>query len=187
MASLTADGLILKGLSSMRNLLACRGRRVTEYILCLHRSAGYFMTEFAAAGTVAGLISLSISCCAGLANYYSDFNSCSDELNYMVISLEELRSLCQTIDSQLQGRNQVQEPTAQVVRLIAQCRDKVQELDVTLFECRKTKLSQDTTTKMTLFQAKALYPFKKKTLQRLKETVDDVHKNLGSALQILQM
>ena len=140
------------------------------------------------AGSVVGLISLSISCCEGLTKYYSDYRSHSDEVNHMIANIDELKIICQNVQIELQGRINPQErATQQAVRLIDTCLENVRKLDDALVKCRATTLPQDLTAKIMAFRAKALYPFRKRTLQTLIRAVDDVHKNLGSALQMLQL
>ena len=146
------------------------------------------MAELATAGSVVGIISLGISCCEGLTRYYSEFKSRSDEVNNLISNIDDLRVICRSIDHELQKRIQLQENTAQqALRLIAKCLDNVKHLEDALTKCRITPLPQAFADRLAVLRVKALYPFRKKTLPALKEAVDDVLKNLGSALQILQL
>jgi uncharacterized protein YoxC len=146
------------------------------------------MAELAIVGSVIGSLSLSIQCCEGLTNYYSDYKSYSDEINRILQRTDELKITCHNLERELQGRTQSIEPTAQqAIRLIATCQDNIQKLDHALSQCRSTQMPQNLTAKIQLFRAKSLYPFKKRTLQTLEEAVNSVQRNLGSALQTLQL
>lgn len=146
------------------------------------------MAELAIVGTVGGLISLSIQCCEGLTNCYSDYRSYSDDINQNLQHIDELKIICHNLDRELQRCTLPIEPTAQqAIRLITSCQDNIQKLDDTLSQCRTTQLPQNFTIKIKILRTKALYPFKKRTLQTLKEAVNGVQRNLGSALQTLQL
>ena len=143
------------------------------------------MAELATAGSVVGLLSLSIQCCEGLTKYYSDYRSYSDEIHRISQHIDELGIICRNLESELQRLTQ---PTAQqVIRLIADCQNNIQKLAHTLNRCRTIQLPQNLDTKLRFSGAKALYPFKKRTLQTLEEAVSDAQRNLGSALQTLQL
>ncbi|KAL8722591.1 MAG: hypothetical protein Q9225_000947 [Loekoesia sp. 1 TL-2023] len=146
------------------------------------------MAELATAGSVIALISLGIQCCDGLTTYYSNYRSYSDEINQISQHIDELKIVCHNLERELQRRTQTIDPTAQqAIRLIANCRNNIQKLDDTLNQCRTTQLPQNFAAKIQMFRAKALYPFKKRTLQTLEEAVESVQRNLGSALQTLQL
>ena len=146
------------------------------------------MAELATAGSIVGLISLSIQCCEGLTKYYSDYKSCSEEINQIILSTDELRLTCQNIEGELQRLSQTQQPVIQqIIRLIASCRTGMQNLNDALGQCISTQLPSKLPAKLQQFRVRALYPFKKRTLQTLKDTVHGLQNNLQSALLILQM
>lgn len=146
------------------------------------------MAELATAGSVVGLISLSIQSCQGLTSYYSIWKSYDEEIRQTYQSVEDLRIICENLEHELQRIPQVQEPAAQqVVRLIVSCQDGIQSLRHALDRCHSTQVSHSFAERIELYRARALYPFRKQTLQILKDTVQSIQGNLGSALQILQM
>ena len=146
------------------------------------------MAELAVAGSVVGLVSLSIQCCEGLTSYYSDFRSCSDEMNRTLQHMNEVTTICRNLERELQGRAQSTDPTSQqVIRLITSCHDNIQKLEHALNQCRITHLPANFTAKVQLFHAKMLYPFRKRTLRSLEEAVHSVQTNLGIALQTLEL
>lgn len=146
------------------------------------------MAELAAAGSVVGLISLSIQSCQGLTSYYSAWRSYDEQISQTYRYVDELRLTCEHLERELQNISQIQKPAVeQVVELIASCQDEIHSLRYALDRCHSTHLPQSLGEKIVLHRARLLYPFKKQTLQTLKGTVHDIQGNLGSALQVLQL
>ena len=146
------------------------------------------MAELATAGSLVGLISLSIQSCQGLTSYYFAWRSYDQQISATHHSLHELRITCENLERELQRVTQYQEPAVQqVVRLIASCRDGINTLHHALEQCHSTQIPQTLNAKIELYRARALYPFRKQTLQTLKDIVHSIQGNLSSALQILQL
>lgn len=146
------------------------------------------MAELAAAGSVVGLLSLSIQSCQGLTSYYSAWKSYDEQIRQTYRNVEELKVTCENLERELQRITQVQEPAVQqVVRLIVSCQDGIQSLRHALDRCDSIQVPHSLAERIEIYRARALYPFRKQTLQILKDTVQGIQGNLGSALQILQM
>ena len=146
------------------------------------------MAELATAGSLVGLISLSIQSCQGLTSYYSAWKSYDEQIGHTHRNLDELRITCENLERELQRITQDQEPVVQqVVRLIASCQDGINSLRHALEQCQSVQIPDTLTAKIKLYRARALFPFRKQTLQRLKDTVHSIQGNLSSALQILQL
>lgn len=146
------------------------------------------MAELATAGSLVGLISLSIQSCQGLTSYYSAWKSYDEQIGHTHRNLEELRTTCETLELELQRITQYQEPAVQqVVRLIASCRDRINNLHHALEQCRSVQIPHTLAAKLELYRARALYPFRKQTLNTLKDNVHSVQSNLSSAMQVLQV
>ena len=146
------------------------------------------MAEVATAGSIVGLISLSIQSCQGLTSYYSAWKSYDEQIGQTYRNLDELRITCENLKSELQRIIQHQEPAVrQVVRLIASCQDGINSLGHALDQCRSSTVPHTLGARIDAYRARALYPFRKETLQTLKGTVHDIQSNLSSALQTLQL
>lgn len=146
------------------------------------------IAELATAGSLVGLISLSIQSCQGLTSYYSAWKSYDEQIGHTYRILDELRTTCEILKHELQRITQYQEPAVQqVVRLIASCQDGINGLRHALEECHSAQMPHNLTAKLELYRARALYPFKKQTLKTLKDNVHSVQGNLSSALQVLQL
>ena len=146
------------------------------------------MAELATAGSLVGLISLSIQSCQGLTSYYSAWKSYDEQIGHIHRNLDELRITCENLERELQRIVQDQEPAVrQVVRLITSSQDGINSLRHALKQCHTVQIPHSLTAKIKVCRARALFPFRKQTIQRLKDTVHDTHGNLDRALQILQL
>ncbi len=146
------------------------------------------MAELATAGSVVGLISLGIQSCQGLTSYYSAWKSYDEQISQTYRNIDELMITCENLERELQRMTVDQNPAVrQVVRLITSCQDGIHDLCYALGQCRSTKVPHSLDAKIKLFRARALYPFRKQTLQTLIDSVHSIQGNLGSALQILQL
>ena len=146
------------------------------------------MAELATAGSLVGLISLSVQSCQSLTSYYSAWKSYDEQIGHTHRNLDELRITCENLEQELQRITQYQEPAVQqVVRLIISCRDGINSLRYALEHCQSVRIPDSLTAKIKVCRARALFPFRKQTLQRLEDTVHHIQGNLGSALQILQL
>ena len=154
----------------------------------LERTKSLSMAELAAAGSVVGLISLSIQSCQGLTSYYSAWKSYDEQISQTYRNVNELKILCESLGRELQRITHYQEPAVQQVnRLIASCQDGIKSLRDALDKCHSTQVPHNLATRIELHRVRALYPFKRQTLQSLRDTVDGIQRNLGTAVQILQM
>lgn len=146
------------------------------------------MAELATARSVVGLISLSIQSCQGLTSYYSAWKSSDEDIRQIYQNVEELKITCEGLERELQRITQAQElAVQQVVKLIVSCQHGIQSLRHALDRCHSTKVPHSLAERMEIYRARALYPFRKQTLQVLKDNLQSIQGNLGSALQILQM
>ena len=147
------------------------------------------MAELATAGSIVGLISLSIQACEGLTIYYNDYRSQSEEIKSIFQHVEDLKNLCENLKLELRRRSRrSSEPLDnQVTHLISSCRDGISELESVLKKCSTTKKPASRAARLDQLRLRIAYPFKKSTIQRLNDSVHRVQRNLQSALQIVQM
>ena len=147
------------------------------------------MAELATAGSIVGLVSLSIQACEGLTRYYNDYRSQSEEINSLFQRVEDLKNMCENLKRELRRRlRQTLEPLDdQVAKLISSCRDGISDLESALKTCSTTKKPASRVARLNQLRLRIAYPFKKSTIQRLNEYVHRVQGNLQSALQVVQM
>ena len=146
------------------------------------------MAELAAAGSLVGLISLGIQSCQGLTSYYSAWKSYDEQISQTYRNVNELRITCENLERELRRIDRDQAPAVeQVSRLIVSCQDGIDSLRYALQRCHSTQIPQNLAAKIHSYRSRALYPFRKQTLQSLRDTVHNMQGNLSFALQILQL
>lgn len=146
------------------------------------------MAGIGEAATVAAIVSLSIQCCENLHKYYADFRSHSQDIHQFLQEVDHLRTFGQNLELLIQARAQSQDPcTQQVTELIEKIRDNVQKLEEAVRLCHATPLPHDVASKVGAARTRVLYPFKKRTIQTLRDAVKSTHAILRGALQLLQL
>ena len=137
-------------------------------------------------GSVIGLLSFGIQAYQGLTSYYHAWRSWDDDIDQIHRDIEELKATLENLYYELQkSKHHEEKVVLQIVRLIGVCKDDIDTLQDTLKQCHKKTSTLKFSARFERSRARALYPFKKQTLQTLKDRVHSVQKNLGSALQIL--
>ena len=135
-----------------------------------------------------GFVSLGIQSCEGLAKYYSDYKSYDEEIGCIYYQIEELKTVCENLRIELGKRGLYHEAIVQqVARLIVSSQGGIERLKDALDQCHSAGNPQTLAAKLQRYRSKAAYPFKKQTLQELKNTVQSTQGILQSALQILQL
>ena len=148
------------------------------------------MAELATAGSVVGLISLCIQACHGLSSCYASWRSHDKDISQIYRDIDELRVTCENLEHELQKYTHERESAMQqVVRLIASCRSGIESLGNAAKKnnTRNSDKLETISGKMKLLRIKSLYPFTKRELIELRETVRSTRDNLRDALQTLQL
>lgn len=143
---------------------------------------------FSVAGSAVGVISLGISVCQGLVNYYSAFKGQDDEVGEIVGKVERLRDLLEVLQHRLSSpRHRYSVSVTKVEQNIVACAMSLKKLDETLSKCTQESTPDDLRHKLRATSRRMLYPFKQKTLQDLSATVSQCQSDLATAMHILQM
>ncbi|KAH9215897.1 hypothetical protein DL95DRAFT_460743 [Leptodontidium sp. 2 PMI_412] len=148
------------------------------------------------AGSAVGIISLGIQLCNGIISYYNGYRRQDADLDKTLQSLETLKGLLISLDAPLNGLASSSQaftaPAMNVEECITQCNTSLVELQNYLDKCRdvlpagsKSKRSLGDTFKIQV--KKALFPFRRDSLDSLKDNVDRVRKNLDTAFDILHL
>ena len=139
-------------------------------------------------GTIIGIVSLGLQSCQGLASYYSSWKSYDEEIRQTHRGVDELMLNCEILSSILQETIHDRGlAVLQVVRLITLCQEDIESLRDTLRQCQRTQLPHNLAARFERYRTRALYPFKKKTILRLKVAVHNALGNLQLALYILNL
>lgn len=134
------------------------------------------------AGSAVGVISLGISVCQGITNYYSVFKGQDSEVDNMVGKVERLTKLLETLQHRLtKTRYEHSVSVESVEQNIVACAAALRNMNQILSKCEQDREGFKVITR------KMLYPFKQKTLQDLIASVSQCQRDLATAMQILQM
>ena len=146
------------------------------------------MAELALAGSVAGLISLSIQTCKGLTSYYHDFKTRDEQISSTYFKIDNLRKTCEILSDEMQKIDNLQNTAAQNVdECISQCQNGIEKLQEHLRKCHSSPQPHDAGRAIISIRSRVFYPFRKRTLDDLKNTADEVQANLHRALQVLNL
>ena len=141
------------------------------------------------AGSVVSLISLGIQATQSLVSFYKSYSNRDSELIGITERLEDLREIFHSLEKTLSDRKFQTEEQGLVERIetsISNCNELIQELKD---ECQKFSSTSSTGIKTVVKVAgrRAIYPFRRSTLQKLDEDISDIRDNLAAALQALNL
>ena len=141
------------------------------------------------AASVAGLVSLGITISQSLVDFYTAYKDLDSDLNGTVKRLESLLEIFSYLGETVSNR-----------KFQADERDLVKNIEASISECDKLihelqdeweKLSKTSSggvkAAIRLAGRRVTYPFRKSTLQKIDEDIDEIRANLSSALGVLQL
>ncbi|MCJ1408800.1 hypothetical protein MMC19_002876 [Ptychographa xylographoides] len=135
---------------------------------------------------VVGILSLGIQVTQGLTTYYGLWKSHEDTLIHHDIRLDQLEKslgILQTSISKLDHKDSL--ATQNVASTIVACENGMKKLKSSLDQCRLSPAQPGLHHRVRDTSRKALFPFKKATLDSLRSTVTELQSNVDNALQIL--
>lgn len=141
------------------------------------------------ASGIAGLLSLGIQVTQSLITFYSAYKNRDNDLAKIIRNSEGLQRIFQSLESAVQAR-QSQPDAFELLRgvdkAVQGCQEIIEELEK---ECREFHKDPDSSWKSHIQVAgrRAAYPFRKSTLQKLEEDINEIHRNLSIALDVLQL
>ncbi|KAL8856106.1 MAG: hypothetical protein Q9178_007301 [Gyalolechia marmorata] len=148
------------------------------------------MAEFAAAASAAGLASLGIQCCKGLTTYYNSYKAYDEQIGAILEQIRVLAALFEKLERVL-SRNAANSSQAsslqQVDGILHMCRGRLQTLQSFLEKCQSVALPNSIAVLLQKIKARALFPFKEKTLLTLRENVQSLRDDIQFALSVLQI
>lgn len=148
------------------------------------------MTDpFSVAAGAAGLISLGVKVTESLVEFYTTYKNQDSDVARLANKLEDLLHIFRILHDTLQSRKfrpNDQSLVEKVESFIHRCQDLIQELRD---ECNKLEKASKNSIKdmIKITGRRAAYPFRKSTLQKLDEDIDDIRDNLSLALDMLQL
>ena len=141
------------------------------------------------AASVAGLISLGIQVSQSLVDFYNSYKDLDSDVEGTMKRLESLLDIFCYLDKTISNRKfqaDERDLIKNIEASIKACDELVQELQD---ECKKFSKTSSNGVKATIRIAgrRATYPFRKSTLQKIDEDIDEIRANLSSALRVLQL
>ena len=184
----------------MQLLVGFVGREGCVYIYRTHRKKSsqrplaiestYPMTDpLSVTGSAAGLISLGIQVTQSLVDFYDSYKALDSDLFAITQKLECLLEIFCSLEKAISDRN-FQEDERELIKnietSIKACDELIQELQDECKKLNKTS-SNGLEPAVRIAGRRAKYPFRKSTLQKLDEDIDEIRTNLSFALGVLQL
>ena len=138
-------------------------------------------------GSVSDLVSIGITLCQGLVQYYGSYMSCESDISTVLVSAIALSN------SLTQLGNATRSPMfrADIVTILKSsataCQSGITALEKKLNKIETTPKPTGPWHRVKHHARKAMYPFKESTLAKLREIITDLRGNLTAAINVLQM
>jgi hypothetical protein len=141
------------------------------------------------AGSAVGLISLGIRVTESLVAFYNSYKDLDSDIVGMTRKLDCLLEIFYPLRKAISDRNFREDERGLIENIetsIKECAALVEELQD---ECKKFIKTSSNGVKAAVRNAgrRAAYPFRKSTLQKIEEDIDEIHSNLSFTLGILQL
>lgn len=133
------------------------------------------------AASAAGLVSLGLSVCSGLLDYYSAWKDQHSEVSTMCELLASLSRTFELLYEKVQHPLLDRRSVDLVTESIISCAAGIQGLQAKLEKIRGAKSGMNARFK------KAQYPFQQKTLEKLFRTISDLRSDLSQVTNTLQL
>lgn len=145
---------------------------------------------FSVAGSAVGVISLGITVAQGLINYYTAYKDRDEDIKSLITQLRRLEDTFVAVRGGISNTKNVfsQSVTSRLEAALKECANDLEALKkksqkIKESGCQKGKLAG----KIHDGVKKLGYPFKKSTLEKLKEICDELNDHLVTAMNCLQM
>lgn len=137
-------------------------------------------------GVAIGLVSLGLEVCQGLTKYYESWKTHDDDIRRALEKIDSLHSTLRALERILNQPDFSSLSTVQNVQsIIVPFQTGINEVQDILDKCRSTTAGLNSKDKLHSIRKKALYPFKRDTLQSLEASVAQLHGTLNTAVQVV--
>ena len=135
-----------------------------------------------------GLLSLGIEVCKGILSYYRSWRSSESDVTGMYVSIEALAKTLVLLGSVIQKGNFGRHVVENVEKNIRSTEDGIRSLSKKLDKINLLPGANNSLVEKTKVPLrKAIYPFKKSVLVKLRELATDLRDDLALSLDILQV
>lgn len=145
------------------------------------------MEVVSASSGVAGLVTLGITVCQGLLDYYDSWKHAETQVAHMYASIEALSKTLKLLESTVQHESFDRDIKVRVEECIKSAEMGFQSLRRKLDKVQLVSSQESWKTKATFQIRRTMFPFKESTLARLKELGNELRDDLSLALSLLQI
>lgn len=135
----------------------------------------------------AGLISLGITVCQGLLDYYHSWRDAEDQVAHMYTSIDALTETFRLLGSAIENKVFSRDSVQRVEESIRSAERGLESLRKKLEKIRLVPLQLGWKAKGMAQFRRTLFPFKESTLAKLKELGIELRQDLTLALEVLQI
>jgi hypothetical protein len=136
------------------------------------------------ASGVAGIVSLGLTACQGLLNFYNFYKAYDNDIRNTTSKIQSLTNMLEALERLVKDDGFNNAETGSYMMLvtdsIVSCRHGMRKLDEVLDKCNRNNpcgVSKDN-----WFRTKMIYPFRQNTLMTLNNTIAGLQHNLDTAL-----
>lgn len=138
--------------------------------------------------SVVGVISLGIQVCQGLVSYYESWKSFDDDIAHLHASIGGLKTTLENLEHTLpKFRNSNANLVTDIEKKIISSAHGIHQLEKVLTKCQSSISANIVQQKGYRIVQKTFYPFKKATLQEVRNQVIDLEHNLEISLHCLTL
>lgn len=137
-------------------------------------------------GTALGIVSLGIQVCQGLIDYYQAWQSVDAEVGDAQRNIAELIKTLYVVDNAMRATNSSSDAASRVRDTLLSCDEGISKLEKKLRKIHRTA-PQNVPEVLQSAGLRLVYPFRKSTIEKLKEIVQDLLRHLSIAIQLLHL
>ena len=145
------------------------------------------MEALGVASGAAGVLSVAITVCQSLLEYYHSWKDAEDNVAKTYVSVEELTKILKLLATAIESKEFSGEIVSQIQDSIQSAAESLRSLGKKLDKVRIVTLQKDWKDKAKAQFRRTLYPFKESTLVKLRELTSEARNNLSIALNLLQV
>jgi len=136
---------------------------------------------------VTSLVSLGISICQGILDYYSSWKDAESDVRRMYVSTEALSKTFMLLRLSIENKKFGRDVVARVEESIDSCESGIEHLKKKLDKVKITAVDDGWKGKAKVQFRRTLYPFKESTLVKLKEITNELQNRLSLSIDVLQV
>lgn len=145
------------------------------------------LEAFGVASSTAGLISLGLTVCQSLVQYYRSWKDARSDVARMLVSVEALGKTFHLLQHTVQNKKFDASLVGRVDEALISCQAGLETLRKKLEKIKIASEEGGFREKMSNKIQRTAYPFRESTLVKLREIVNELRGDLGLALSALQM